>query len=365
MHQATMLTGTLFLFALVVSLSNACGVDQYEAYPARDGYPQVCEGGQLENYTLTFEESDNVTIYLTGLQSLDPVLGALYGFNRTTEYGWEFSPDASTGYNEKLFSYIYIYYAPGTFDALQSGYDVDPYSMSGMEIQHLKQLSYFMNVTSGAVEVGSVPHFNIYYSLQEHGPCDSTLNVSRRLSYQIEASTAITPLLYGDYLVYADLQIKPDEAGFGTKASFDTELSLPSGVSTLAHDVKHHTVCAIALSTNSTSDAASFSIQAVHVHQKRFYLRGTYPGAGESGVSSTVDPYNMPESSSTTSSSTTSSSTTSSSHHTHVHNEGMTGFVFAGVLLFGIFIILITMLLANGAPMRYQSLARGSEMLIT
>ncbi len=103
MHQATMLTVTLFLFALTVSLSNACGVDQYEAYPARDGYPQVCEGGQLENYTLTFEESDNVTIYLTGLQSLDPVLGHYTALTAQRNMGGNFRPTRLPGTRRSSF----------------------------------------------------------------------------------------------------------------------------------------------------------------------------------------------------------------------------------------------------------------------
>ena len=315
----------------------ACEVDQYEAYPARDGFSQVCEGNALENYTLTFEETDPVIAYLAGETGVDAVLGALYGFNRTTEYGWEFTPNASTAHKEKLFSYMYLYYPPNTFDGIVSDYDVDPYNLAGMQLQDLKQLSYFMNVSAGPIQPVSVPHFNIYYSAQDHGPCDATLNVSRRLNYQIAGDTPIVPLSHGDYLVYADLQIKPTDVDFGTKASLDAANSLPAN--TDPHDIKHRTVCAIALSTSSTAEAATFSIQAVHIHQKRFYMRGTYPGVEEGGILSTVDPYNIPEMSTTTTTSTTTAG------HIHVHEEDSTGYVFAGILILGILVILFAMLL--------------------
>jgi hypothetical protein len=345
MHACALLSVTLATLAVAW----ACEVDQYEAYPARDGFSQVCEGNALENYTLTFEETDPVIAYLAAENGVDAVSGALYGFNRTTEYGWEFSPNASTAHKEKLFSYMYFYFPPNFFDGLVSGYDVDPYNLAGMQLQDLKQLSYFMNVSAGPIQPGSVPHFSIYYSAQDHGSCDATLNVSRRLNYQIAGDTPIVPLNHGDYLVYADLQIKPTEADFGTKASLDAENSLPAN--TDPHDIKHRIVCAIALSTSSTADAATFSIQAVHIHQKRFYMRGTYPSAEEGGISSVVDPYNMPETSTTT----TTTMTTTTTKHIHVHEEDSTGYVFAGVLILGILIILLAMLLQKKEAIRYTA----------
>lgn len=342
MHRLLLLS-----VVFIVRLCTGCEVDQYEAYPARDGFSQVCEGNPLENYTLVFNDTDNVISYLATLQGVEPTLGALYGFNRTTEYGWEFSPDSSTTHKEKLFSYMYFFYPPGTFDPIQSGYDVDPYNLSGMEINELKQLSYFMNVSAGTIQPETVPHFNIYYSEQDHGACESTLNVSLRLNYEISSDIAIEPLQYGDYLVYADLQIKPSDVGYGTVATFDAEHSLPAGVT--PHDVKHRIICAIALSTSSTADAATFSIQAVHIHQKRFYMRGE---------PSVVDPYNMPESTTiATTTTATTTTTTTTTKHLHVHEEDLSGYVFSGILIVGILIILFAMLLQKKEPIRYEAYA--------